>query len=134
MSETVRQALYEMLKADSTLKGLAPGGVWFESVDGTAPEGPTVVYSQASGKADWCFDGDPMRSQQWDIKGIGPTKTAEQIDTRCRELLTNADLNITGIETKYLRPGMDVNYREQTDGEVYQHVGATYSIITERME
>lgn len=131
---TVREGINKLLKDDSALQTLAPAGVWFESVDGDAPPGATIVFAQVNGSSDWCFDGEPMRDQEWDVKGIGPTKTAEQIDTRCRELLTDADLALEEVETKFLKPGQDINYREQTDGETYQHVGATYSIITERTE
>lgn len=130
----VRDALYKLLSEDPQLKDLAKGGTWFESADGDAPPGSVVLFSQISGPLGWTFAGPPTAFQMWDIKGVGPTKQAGEIDDRCRALLTDSELAIEGRETLYLRPTQDINYREQRDGETYQHVGATYSITTERTE
>lgn len=130
----IREALMKILSEDATIQELAPAGVWFEKVDQDAPGGSAVIFSQVSGRSDFAFDGDPLQPQHWDVKGVGPTKIAGQIDDRCRELLTDADLSIPNRDTLLVLPGMDINYPELTNGEPYQHVGATYAITTERTE
>lgn len=130
----IREALDKLLREDPVLEGLATAGVWFESADENdtdTPEDAVVIFSQMDGTIEYTF-GDDTNFQKWDVKGVGPSKAAGEIDARCRAILSDAKLAIVGRETLFLLPMQDINYREQTDGETYQHVGATYSITTER--
>jgi len=128
---SIRNMLFELLKEDPTLQALATGGVWFGSADEDT-EGPYVIFSQAGGAIDYAMQSELYWDQQWDVKGVGPSKVAGEIDERCRALLTDATPAVAGRKVLFLRPLIDINYREQVDSQFYQHVGATYNIITEK--
>lgn len=131
----LRSALAELLEQDPKLKELATGGVWYEVADSRANvEPPYVIVGKPAGPKEWAFQGNSWDWDVWIIKGVGPVKVAEEIDERCKELLTDAELEMPGRTLQYLRPFSDINYNEVADGERYQHVGANYRITSERSE
>lgn len=131
----LRSALAELIEADPKIKELATGGVWYEVADeATNVKPPYVIIGKMAGTPQWTLQGNSWDWDVWLIKGVGPPKIAEEIDARCKELLTDAELTMPDREIQYLRPMGDVNYAEPVDGERYQHVGANYRITSERSE
>lgn len=132
----LREALASILENDAKIKELAPSGVWYE-IAGERGEvkPPYVIVSKTPGTPlEFAFQGNEWPWEVWVVKGVGPVKAAEDIDKRCRELLTDAELEIPGHTLQLIRPFSDINYQEPADGERYQHVGANYRIVNERSE
>lgn len=129
----LRTALLSLLEADELLQELATGGFWYEvageKID-TSP--PYLVVGKPTGLPEWAFQGNSWDWDTWMVKGIGPVTVAEDIDKRCKELLTDAELEMPGTTLQYLRPMGDINYSEVVAGERYQHVGANYRVTSER--
>lgn len=131
MADAIRMAIAALLEADAELTTLATGGVhWRRAPEGT--DHPLVIFSRSSGTFVWTFEGPPMRPQRYLVKGVGFADDAEDIDKRCRELLTDASLNLPN-ENLLLKPlpRDDVSYGEEKDGEAFDHVGTEYEVTTE---
>jgi hypothetical protein len=138
LSTELRESLASFLEADPVIEELATGGVWYEVAGERAEEKadpPYVVFSKVpSTPLNFSFQGNSQDWEVWIVKGVGPVKVAEEIDKRCRELLTDAEFEVVGHSLEMIRPFSDINYPELADGERYQHVGAQYRIINERSE
>lgn len=132
--DEVREALYELLKEDDTLKKVAVGGVHFQIAPaGTAD--PYIIFQKPSGVPMDAFAGPSLDKEVWLVKGVSTkTRLAEEINKRCLALLNGATLTITGKENQDLRRIADVNYGEQDKGEIYRHVGAEYKLDSEEEE
>jgi hypothetical protein len=122
-------AIADVLESDPELSALATGGVhWRSAPSGTQP--PLVVIDKSTGSRMYTFDGPPLHSTSWLVKGVGFVSDAEEIDKRCRALLDGTLL--AGVDLR-LRPipDNDVSYQEDTSGEVYDHVGTEYRMVNE---
>lgn len=126
----VREALNDVLSADATLAGLAPGGVHYRKAPSDATF-PLVIFAKQDGRPDWCFDGEPLQWDLWLVKGVGQTAEAEDIAAQCAALLDNATLTITGRDHLYLRREGDVDMEEVVKGERFDHVGHIFRLVTE---
>lgn len=126
----VRVALIKLLRADATLKGMS-NGVYY----GKAPqpkEIPYVIVMKSHGQPDWTFDGEPIREELFQVKGVGNPDQAEAIDLRCKQLLgRDLELEVVGREFFSCFWVKDFDYEDPTDGERFQHVGAEYRIKSE---
>lgn len=130
--DKIREAIIEFLEEDAPLMEIATG-VHYE----LAPQNPDaplpyVIVQQMPGTEEWQFQGEPSESAPWIVKGIGTPQQAESIAKRCRELLNSEKLSINGRELLFLRSQSTINYMETVDGERYQHVGHSYTLISER--
>lgn len=136
MSTDLRDMVVTFLEADTELMEHATNGVWFEIADQRIEvDPPYCILAQVPGTPlEFAFQGDSQDWDVWVVKGVGGTKVAEAIDRRCKELLTDAELELGGTVVRYIRPFSVVNYSELADGERYQHVGAQYRIVNERSE
>lgn len=136
MSTELREMLVTFLEADAQLMEHATEGVWYEIADQKEDVKPPycIVMQMPGTPLEFAFQGESQDWDVWVIKGVGQPKAAEAINKRCKELLTDAELEIEGVDVLYLRPFSVVNYSELADGERYQHVGAQYRIVNERSE
>lgn len=128
----VREGIWNILSADSTLLGLATGGIhWREAPGGTQP--PLCIYAKQAGTRFYTFAGPPMLSEVYTVKGVGFADDAEDIDLRCQYLLDNAVITVDD-RILLLKPMAeeDIAYGEDVDGEHYEHVGTHYRVVTER--
>lgn len=133
--DPTRVAIKDFLEEDPVLKELATG-VYFELAE-QSPNSPLpyVIFQRPpGGTEEWTFEGEPMTTDTWIVKGVGTPKQAESIDRRCRDLLNSEELSIDGRELLFLRSQSTINYMEPVDGERYQHVGHSYTLISERTE
>jgi hypothetical protein len=131
----LRSAIAAILEEDVELKKLATGGVWFEVAGEKGNvEPPFIVIGVPSELMDFAFQGNSWDWDVWYVKGVGAVDVAEAINERCKELLTDAELEMPGRELQYIRPFSGINYPEPADGERYQHVGANYRVTSERNE
>ena len=129
---TVRQAIFAVLEADSTLAGLASGGIhWRKAPQSSTP--PMCIYAKSSGVRRWAFDGPPMHNEVWLIKGVGFIDDAEAIDERVQKIFDGAVLSVDNhIVLLKPMPEEDVSVEDQEYGETFDHVGTYYRIVTER--
>lgn len=136
MSVELRSAIADLLEADEDLMKLATSGVWYDiASERNEVKPPYVIIGQVPGTPlDFAFQGDSQDWDVWVVKGVGGIEVAERIDERCKELLTDAELEMEDRVVRYIRPFSSVKYPELADGEEYQHVGAQYRIINERSE
>lgn len=141
MSTPVRRAIYGRMAGDTTLNGLlaapAPGrakAIYHQQ----APQGaafPYVIFQKQSGNPTEAF-GDPsaMDTDVWMVKAVDRSDSADQAEAaaaRIIALLNDAPLSISGNALLYLRRQSDVEYPEVTDGQMYQHVGSLFRLVTD---
>lgn len=130
--DPVRAALYGCLSGDAALEGLlsTPGAIFEEKApQGTDP--PYVIFQRQAGTAQWTF-GPSNERAIWLVKAIcrgGSSTPAEEIDTRCEELLDRTQLAVTGGTLTILRESA-VSYGEASDGDEWRHRGGFYRIFT----
>jgi len=128
----IRAALFGLLNANDTLKGLATGGIHHQRApEGTKP--PYCVFNKQAGTEIWSMT-EAFKNQVWQVKGIcrgGDAEEAEAIDERCAELLNDAPLEIAGHATMCLRRESDVDYPQDDGGETIFHVGGLYRLYAE---
>lgn len=141
MSTPVRRALYGRLAGDTTLNGLLaapPPGRAKSIYHNQAPaeaQFPYVLFQKQSGVPTEAM-GDPsaMDTDVWLVKAVDHNTTAdpaEAVAARIIALLNDATLSISGMALLYLRRQSDVEYPEVADGEMYQHVGANFRLVTD---
>jgi hypothetical protein len=126
-------AIFDLLSADGTLTGLAPGGVW----RGVAPEGAqgiVVVFSHAGGPDFYTHTQRAFSDVQYLIKAIGPGLSA--IDTgaayeRVDALINDAALPLSSGRVMACRRASTISMDETEGGEVWHHVGGIYSIFVQ---
>jgi hypothetical protein len=139
MSTAVRRAIYGKLSGDTTLNnllGTPPSGYSKSIYHQQAPAGaqfPYIIFSKQSGVPTDTF-GTPgaLDTDVWLVKAIDrDTKAddAEAASERCRALLNDASLSISGSTLLYLRRESDVEYPEVSEGVTYAHVGSLYRLI-----
>lgn len=125
----IREALSKILKEDGQLKALATGVYHRKAPSGAAL--PYVIFHKASGNPVRTFDGPSLDKDVWLVKGVGERDVSEDIDKRCKEILSRADLDIEGKVHQDLYPISDVDFDEVLNGERVNHVGAEYKLDSE---
>ena len=141
MSTPVRRAIYGRMAGDTTLNNLlgAPAAGYSKNIyHQQAPAGaqyPLVVFQKSSGVPTEAF-GDPsaIDTDVWLVKAIGRDTSADPAEAaaaRIITLLNDAPLSISGSTLLYLRRQSDVEYPEEVDGQMYQHVGSLYRLVTD---
>lgn len=128
----VRIALFALLDGDDALSALAAGGVHHQRA-GVNTKSPYVIFNKQAGTEVWAFS-DFYSTELWQVKGVcrgGDAEEAEAIDTRCRELLDDAPLDIDGLTTFYLRRETDIDLEQEDGAQSIFYVGGLYRLITE---
>lgn len=125
-------ALFAVLNVESLI-AVAPGGVFNQlAPEGTTP--PYVIFQHAS-KADDYFAFTKRGAEAvYIVKAVSRSpwpKEASTIDTQIDTLLQDATLTITGYSRLYCRRESDFDLRENSDGEIYQHIGGLYRVIAD---
>ncbi len=123
-------AIRTRLSGDATLVALATGGIHrFVIPDATA--NPAVVFGQQSGVPEYTHTREAVKSLLYLVKGVSKSLSpdiAAQIDARCRTLLQDVALTVAGYTTIYCRYDSDIEFIEEINGVVWQHVGALYRV------
>lgn len=130
MTDPIRMAIADILEGDDELTALAPGGVhWRHAPQNTKP--PLVIFNaQVPGVRTYTFDGPPLRTSVWLVKGVGFADDAEDINARCQVLL--ADQALPGVDLRLAPlPDDDVSYEEGEHGDMYDHNGTNYRVMSE---
>ena len=128
--KSVEQVIYSSLSSDSTLTGLAPGGVW----RGVAPTGTTgvwVVFNQISETDIYALAHRAYTSSSYQVKAIAPGESAFpawSAAERIEELLTDTALVMPTGTLLSCRRTQVVSMTETDGGEQYQHAGGIYAI------
>lgn len=133
--DPVRQGLYTLLAADTTLTGLVGDRVYHQRATREAAF-PYVIFARSSDRAEWCLDGgDDGRTDHevWLIKAVDrslSTTVVEDIDTAIQAAIGDADLTaIPGLLD--LRRTVGVDYPEDDAADVYRHRGGMYRVTRE---
>ena len=131
--KALEQGLYAALSGDSTLAGLAPGGVWRDN----APIGTTgtfVVYQQVSGIDDYTLKIRATTSYTYMVKAVAAGESsapaldaAERIDA----VLTDQPLTLSAGSVLAIRRDTHIIYAENDGGERYHHAGGHFRIMTQ---
>lgn len=130
--KAVRQALYERLNTSSVTSLLASGSA--SLYHAVAPSGspyPLVIFNKQAGTPHHQMGGSHYDDQMWLVKAIakgGSSSTAEDIDKAIADRLDFGSLNISGGTLLYLARESDVDYVEESSGELYRHHGALYRL------
>jgi len=130
----VRQAIYSLLAADSTLIGLlaAQSAIYHQQAPRLAAT-PYVVFSKQSGTPAWMYGGADTQSDLWLIKAVDrspSSTTAETVAARLDALLKDAALAVSGRTTLWMRRDSDIQYPEQDGADVFQHCGSVWRLLT----
>lgn len=130
--QAIEQALDALLKADSTLLGLATGGVYLSPVPAGASRPMVVVAVQAPQADSYTLRKRIMDCTDYQVKGMtdGQSKVVgQQIADRLDVLLTDAAPTLAGgwivMSIRRLRPVDYVEVPTATAG-VIRHVGGIY--------
>jgi len=141
MSTPVRRAIYGRMAGDTTLNGILgpPAAGYSKSIyHQQAPAGagfPYVLFQKQAGTPTEAF-GDPsaVDTDVWMVKAVDRNTTADPAESaaaRIIALLNDAPLSISGATLLYLRRQSDVEYPEEIDGQMYQHVGSLFRLVTD---
>lgn len=142
MSTAVRRAIYGQLTSagvtlSSKLGTPAPNYVWgiYHNAAPDKATPPFIILSKSSGIPTEAFhDPSALETDVWMIKAVDRNTTADTAETIANLIKTQLNdqtLSISGSVCLYLRRESDVEYSELTDGDLYQHVGALYRLITD---
>jgi hypothetical protein len=133
VDDAIDAMLATVLGDDTTLTGLAPGGVW----RGLAPEGTTgtvVVFSNASGTDNYAFADRAFTMYRYLVKAIAPGESsvpANNAASRIDALLSDATPTLTSGSVMSMRREQTVSMPEAVGGETYQHAGGYYLIYAQ---
>lgn len=128
MTATVEQIIYSRLSGDSTLAGLAPGGVWRGVAPGGAA-GTVVVFTQVSASDSYALAHRAYTTFTYQIKAITPGTSAAPAwaaSQRVEALLTDAAIGFMECRRQTV-----ISQTEIDGGEQYQHAGGLYRITTQ---
>lgn len=122
--------LYARLNGDTTLRNLAPGGVW----RGVAPEdatGTVVVFSLQAATDTYALASRAYSDATYQVKAITPGESAAPAwaaAERAEALLTDQPLTVSGGRVMACRRTTVISLTETDGGEQYQHAGGLYRI------
>jgi hypothetical protein len=141
VSTPVRRAIYGKLAGDTTLNALlgAPANGYSKAIyHQQAPASaayPFVVFQKQSGNPTEAFnDPSALETDVWLVKAVDRNTSADPAEAaaaRVIVLLNDAALSISGSALLYLRRQSDVEYPEVTDGQMFQHVGSLFRLVTD---
>lgn len=128
----LKQALVQTMRADLTLKTLAPGGFH----EGLPPRGgvrPFVMYTVLPAVLEYDLSQSMLVIATFDVFAIAEKSVdAENIDGRLFTVLQDASLTVSGQPTLICRRTATVRMPPDIDEEgtkrIYQ-VGGTYEVI-----
>lgn len=135
--DPLRAAIAETLGADGALGALlgAPGEIHHAKAPPKATY-PYVIFNCQAGSNAWAMASKPaFKDSLWLVKGICrglDAGEAEDIDTRCEELLNDAAFEVAGHRHLFcLRESDMPTYSEDDSGEAIYHCGGLYRIKEE---
>lgn len=131
--KALEKAIYAKLSGDSTLTGLAPGGVW-HGMAPTGTSGVIVVFSQVSGIDAYTLAQRATTTSNYLVKAIAPGESATpawDAANRIDALLTDQSLTLDSGSVMSVRRERIMTLTENDGGEQYQHAGGYYIIWTQ---
>ena len=135
--DAIDTALVGVLEADSTLDGLAPGGVFFDLAPAGVTE-PYVLVSQQASEDDYVVGrvGEHLDGRDYLSKAVGRATGATPVDAaaaRVTTLLNGADLAPTGYRTLLCRRRQRVRFVEVDGDRRWQHSGGVFETLHHRL-
>jgi hypothetical protein len=133
----ISAAIYNKLKADSTLTGYLAAGTAsiYEDMAPQKANRPYVIFSKASDRDGYTLSTEATIDFIYTVKAVTDTpagspskKTAGTIAARIKTVLNDAPLTITGRTWLSTRRESAVEYPEQANSRIYWHVGGLYRI------
>lgn len=140
--KAIDTGLYSLLNADcgtvmgtvtGSLKNLGATGVYRAVAPQTATL-PFVVFQQQSGVSEWEFRTRAYKTTTYLVKAVGTGHSASNVSAmadRLDTLLNDANLSLSGWSCRRIRREQDIEYSEESEGVLYQHVGGLYRIDVE---
>jgi len=136
--DSVRKAIGEALVEDEALAALLskPGEIHHDKAPADAAYPYAIFRLQSPERPSWTMQGPPAFEEMlWLVKGVCrglDAEGAEDINTRCAEILNDADLEITGPSLRFcLRESGMPPYSEDDSGETIYHRGSLYRVVVE---
>ncbi len=129
-SEAIDSGLDAYLRADATLKELAPGGVWMDA----APQGETrvfVVWSIQDSDDSRTHDRGGFETVRYVIKAVGLESTAANVvavSKRLRSVLEGATFPVAGYTIRRVERDQRIAYVELDGDRRWQHRGAVWDV------
>lgn len=131
--KALEEAIYRTLDDDTTLSGMAPGGVW-RSVAPASATGTVVVFDMLSSADDYVLAQRATTTCLYTIKAVTPgTSSAPAWNAagRIDDLLSDQDITLTGAVLMSCRRAQLISLVETDGGEMYQHVGGIYTFMSQ---
>lgn len=101
---------------------------------GVAPQTatlPYIVFNEQSGMSEWTFNARTHRTTLYQVKAVGQGHSASNVSAmsdRLDTLLNDKPLTLSGWTCQRIRRESDIEYTEESEGVLYQHVGGLYRI------
>lgn len=135
----VRAAIYDALAGSDGLTDLLAAGSAsiFHRVAPASAVAPYVIFAKQAGTPEYAFGGsdtETLENDLWNVRGIVKGLSVLPADAIAEEirLALSGTIAVTGRRTLYLQRDSDLDYGETSNGEVWQHVGGIYRLITQR--
>jgi hypothetical protein len=139
MSVAIRRSIYGKLAGDTTLNNLlgtpAPGyahSIYYQIAPPSASF-PYVIFNKSSSVPTYTLATNALDTDVWTVKGVDRNSDTDPVDniaSRLDALLTDGTISISGKTQLYLRRDGDYNYAEPHEGQVYNHAGGEYRLLT----
>lgn len=129
----VREAIRAVLAGDAPLtQAISSADAIYHRVAPANTSPVYITFSKQSGVPIWSM-ADHMDRELWLVKAVGreSAAAAEHVAELIDSVLTDAELNIAGRATLYLRRESDVDYGETDGGNQWHHVGGVYRLVTQ---
>lgn len=124
----VDDGLVAALTGDSTLAGLAPGGIW-QDIAQEAAALPYVIWSISLASDEPQFGSTAWEEGLYLVKGVAASKAAsDAVAARIHALLQDATLTIAGYDSMDVHRVDRVNYTEADGAKRYYHAGGLYQV------
>lgn len=124
----VDDGLVAVLTGDSTLAGLAPGGV-FQDIAPEAAALPYVIWSISVASDEVQFDTTAWEEALYLVKAVSATKAgADTVAARIHALLQDATLTIAGYTSMDVHREDRISYLEADGAKRYYHAGGLYQV------
>ena len=137
--KAIDTGLYTALNADlgtalgtvaTSLYALGATGVYRAVAPQTATA-PFVIFQEQAGTSEWTFNNRSHKTTVYLVKAVGTGHSASNVaamSDRFDVLLNDQNLTLSGWTCQRIRRESDIEYTEEAEGVLYQHVGGLYRI------
>lgn len=127
----VNEALYDRLTGDAPLMALLGTRGVYHALAPQPTEHEFLVYGKQQAVDEYVQRTRAGRNLLYFVKMVGlglSVVEAETIMEAVDTVLTDIPLTITGWTNTYIRRVADIEYAEEYNGRIYQHIGATWEL------